>query len=101
MPWHFITVLPMQEIRSAVAAEFEQVNQLIVQQLHSDVDMVENIGHYIVDAGGKRLRQLLVLLTAAALGRCDAPQVKIAAVIEFIHNSTPVSYTHLRSHETT
>ena len=88
MPWHFITVLPMQEIRSAVAAEFEQVNQLIVQQLHSDVDMVENIGHYIVDAGGKRLRPLLVLLTAAALGRCDAPQVKFAAVIEFIHTAT-------------
>ncbi len=46
--------LPMQQIRAAVTAEFEQVNQLIVDQLHSDVDMVENIGHYIVDAGGKR-----------------------------------------------
>ena len=78
----------MQEIRSAVAAEFEQVNQLIVEQLHSDVDMVENIGHYIVDAGGKRLRPLLVLLTAAALGRCEEPQVKFAAVIEFIHTAT-------------
>lgn len=78
----------MQEIRSAVAAEFEQVNRLIVEQLHSNVDMVENIGHYIVDAGGKRLRPLLVLLTAAALGRCDDPQIKFAAVIEFIHTAT-------------
>ena len=88
MPGHIITVPHMQEIRSAVAAEFEQVNQLIVDQLHSDVDMVENIGHYIVDAGGKRLRPLLVLLTAAALGRCDDAQVKFAAVIEFIHTAT-------------
>ncbi len=78
----------MQDIRSAVAAEFEQVNHLIVEQLHSDVDMVENIGHYIVDAGGKRLRPLLVLLTAAALGRCGPDQVKFAAVIEFIHTAT-------------
>ncbi|MEP4146930.1 MAG: polyprenyl synthetase family protein [Halioglobus sp.] len=78
----------MQDIRSAVAAEFEQVNQLIVDQLHSDVDMVENIGHYIVDAGGKRLRPLLVLLTAAALGRCETEQVTFAAVIEFIHTAT-------------
>jgi octaprenyl-diphosphate synthase len=78
----------MQQIRSAVAAEFEQVNQLIVEQLHSDVDMVENIGHYIVDAGGKRLRPLLVLLTAAALGECSDQQVKFAAVIEFIHTAT-------------
>ena len=78
----------MQQIRSAVAAEFEQVNQLIVDQLHSNVDMVENIGHYIIDAGGKRLRPLLVLLAAAALGRCDEQQVKFAAVIEFIHTAT-------------
>jgi octaprenyl-diphosphate synthase len=78
----------MQQIRSAVAAEFEQVNQLIVDQLHSNVDMVENIGHYIVDAGGKRLRPLLVLLTAAALGKCGEQQVKFAAVIEFIHTAT-------------
>jgi octaprenyl-diphosphate synthase len=78
----------MPEIRSAVAAEFEQVNQLIIDQLHSNVDMVENIGHYIVDAGGKRLRPLLVLLTAKALGRCEAPAIKFAAVIEFIHTAT-------------
>ena len=78
----------MQQIHSAVASEFEQVNQLIVEQLHSDVDMVENIGHYIVDAGGKRLRPLLVLLTAAGLGSCAAAHIKFAAVIEFIHTAT-------------
>ncbi|KZX56980.1 octaprenyl diphosphate synthase [Halioglobus sp. HI00S01] len=78
----------MQNIRAAVASEFEQVNQLIVEQLHSEVDMVENIGHYIVDAGGKRLRPLLVLLSAAALGPCQQDHIKFAAVIEFIHTAT-------------
>ncbi len=78
----------MQDIRFAVAAEFEQVDQLIIDQLHSDVDMVENIGHYIVDAGGKRLRPLLVLLVAKALGRCETPAITFAAVIEFIHTAT-------------
>jgi octaprenyl-diphosphate synthase len=78
----------MQQIRATVAAEFEQVNQLIVEQLHSDVPMVENVGHYIVDAGGKRLRPLLVLLTASALGGCSAAHIKFAAVIEFIHTAT-------------
>ena len=78
----------MQHIRAVVAAEFEQVNQLIIDQLHSDVDMVENIGHYIVDAGGKRLRPLLVLLSAASLGQVSAEHVKFAAVIEFIHTAT-------------
>lgn len=78
----------MQQIRGPVAREFELVNQLIIDQLHSDVDMVENVGHYIVDAGGKRLRPLLVLLCASALGQCDSNQIKFAATIEFIHTAT-------------
>tara|TARA_R110002110_G_scaffold415748_1_gene654800 strand:- start:30583 stop:31545 length:963 start_codon:yes stop_codon:yes gene_type:complete len=78
----------MEHIRAAVASEFEQVNQLIIEQLHSNVPMVENIGHYIVDAGGKRLRPLLVLLSAAALGGCRPDHIKFAAVIEFIHTAT-------------
>lgn len=78
----------MQQIRATVATEFEQVNRLIVEQLHSDVPMVENVGHYIVDAGGKRLRPLLVLLSAAALGECSAEHIKFAAIVEFIHTAT-------------
>jgi octaprenyl-diphosphate synthase len=78
----------MQQIRAVVASEFDQVNQLIVDQLHSNVPMVENVGHYIVDAGGKRLRPMLVLLSAAALGRCDQAHIKFAAVVEFIHTAT-------------
>ncbi len=79
---------PMHEIRAVVADEFERVNQLIVEQLHSDVEMVENVGHYIVDAGGKRLRPLLVLLCGAALGRSTEAHISFAATIEFIHTAT-------------
>ena len=72
----------MDQIRATVAQEFELVNQLIIEQLHSNVDMVENVGHYIVDAGGKRLRPLLVLLSAAALGRSDEAHISFAAIVE-------------------
>jgi octaprenyl-diphosphate synthase len=78
----------MHQLRATVAREFEQVNQLIVEQLHSDVGMVENVGHYIVDAGGKRLRPLLVLLSATALGKCSQAHITFAAIIEFIHTAT-------------
>lgn len=78
----------MQEIRAVVAREFDRVNQLIVEQLHSDVAMVENVGHYIVDAGGKRLRPLLVLLSGATLGRCSEAHIHFAATVEFIHTAT-------------
>ena len=78
----------MHQIHATVARELELVNQLIVEQLHSHVEMVENVGHYIVDAGGKRLRPLLVLLSAAALGRSDAAHITFATIIEFIHTAT-------------
>ncbi len=78
----------MQQIRATVATEFDAVNRLIIDQLHSDVAMVENVGHYIVDAGGKRLRPLLTLLCGAALGGCTDRHIAFAAVIEFIHTAT-------------
>jgi octaprenyl-diphosphate synthase len=78
----------MQDIRAVVDREFGQVNDLIIEQLESDVDMVENIGHYIVGAGGKRLRPLTALLAAAALGDCGPRHICFAAVIEFIHTAT-------------
>ena len=49
-------MLPFHE---AVKDDFTSVNQLIIEKLHSDVGLVENIGHYLVEAGGKRLRPLL------------------------------------------
>lgn len=75
-------------IRACVADEFQQVNELIIEQLKSDVAMVENVGHYIVDAGGKRLRPLLALLAASAQGGVDVADIKFAAVVEFIHTAT-------------
>lgn len=64
------------------------VNEIIVAQLESNVGLVENIGHYIVDAGGKRLRPVVVLLSALANGYVGDNHLKMAAVIEFIHTAT-------------
>lgn len=82
-------MLPFHQI---VKDDFLAVNQLIIDQLHSDVELVENIGHYLVEAGGKRLRPLLVLLTANALGYPQhtkgTQHWELAAIIEFIHTAT-------------
>lgn len=78
----------VQQIRSVVSQEFEAVNQLIIDKLHSRVPMVENIGHYIVDAGGKRLRPMLTLLAGGACGEINEHHITMAAVIEFIHTAT-------------
>ena len=78
----------MQSIRQLVAEDFSAVNQLIIRELHSDVGLVESIGHYIVEAGGKRIRPLLVLLIARALGGARKSHWEFAAVVEFIHTAT-------------
>ena len=73
----------------ALAAEdFEAVNHLIPRQLTSDVNLVEDIGRYIVESGGKRLRPLLVLLGARLCGYEGQAHIRLAAIIEFLHTAT-------------
>lgn len=76
------------QIRNLIETDLEQVNQFIIDQLYSDVGLVESIGHYIVDAGGKRLRPMLVLLAAKACQDLGPKHISMAAVIEFIHTAT-------------
>jgi len=78
-------MLPFQQ---PIQTDFDAVNQLIIEQLHSNVGLVENIGHYLVEAGGKRLRPMLVLLAANALDYRGKDHLKLAAIIEFIHTAT-------------
>ncbi|CAA0123998.1 Octaprenyl diphosphate synthase [BD1-7 clade bacterium] len=78
----------MQHIQELVAEDFSAVNQTILDQLHSRVGLVENIGHYITEAGGKRLRPLITLLAANALGYKGNKHIELAVVIEFIHTAT-------------
>lgn len=77
-----------KKIRAVVTADFDAVNQFIIDQLHSDVGLVESIGHYIVDAGGKRMRPVLVLLSAKSCGYTGTTHIDLASVIEFIHTAT-------------
>lgn len=77
-----------QKLRAVVESDFLAVNDFIIDQLYSQVDLVENIGHYIVEAGGKRMRPLLVLLAARACNTGSDKHVPMAAVIEFIHTAT-------------
>ena len=72
----------------AVAPDFAALNSLIPCELTSDVDMVEQIGRYIVESGGKRLRPLIVLLSARACGFLGDAHIKLAAIIEFLHTAT-------------
>ncbi len=75
-------------IAQAIAVDIEAVNSIIRHQLHSDVPLVKQIADYIISAGGKRLRPMLVLLMANAHGYQGTSHHTLAALIEFIHTAT-------------
>ena len=77
-----------QKILKVVEPDFKKVDKFIIEQLYSEVSLVESIGHYIVRAGGKRMRPILVLLSARGSGLENDQHVPMAAVIEFIHTAT-------------
>lgn len=66
----------------------QAVDAVIRHQLQSDVPLVNQIAEYIISAGGKRIRPVLVLLMANAYGIGGSHHHQLAAVIEFIHTAT-------------
>ncbi|SFC76493.1 octaprenyl-diphosphate synthase [Kushneria avicenniae] len=84
-----------------VMEDFAAVDRTIRAQLASHVPLIETIGNYIIESGGKRVRPLLSLLSARALGYEGQQHITLAALIEFMHTSTllhddVVDESHLR-----
>jgi octaprenyl-diphosphate synthase len=71
-----------------IAADMDAVNTVIRQKLHSDVILINQIAEYIISAGGKRIRPVLILLVAKAHAYRGTAHHELAAVVEFIHTAT-------------
>ncbi len=80
--------IDFDSIKALTAEESNAVDQLILDELSSDVVLINQMGHYIIGSGGKRLRPMLLLLAAKALGDAQHNHLILAAVIEFIHTAT-------------
>jgi len=80
--------LDIEDIRLLVRADIQAVDRLILERLRSDVALINELGRYIINSGGKRLRPLLVLLASRACGYQGHDHIELAAVIEFIHTAT-------------
>jgi len=76
------------QLNPLIEPQFDAVTDYILNNLGSNVPLVEKIAHHIVEGGGKRLRPLLVLLAANAAGYKGEQHIPLAAVIEFIHTAT-------------
>ena len=75
-------------IRAPVREDLAAVDHAIRTELASDVVLVNSIAEYIIGAGGKRLRPLLVVLAARAAGYTGQNHASAAALVEFIHTAT-------------
>lgn len=71
-----------------MAEEMKEVNSVIQRRLSSDVLLINQISQYIITAGGKRIRPMLVLLFANALRFRGSERFELAAIVEFIHTAT-------------
>lgn len=83
-----VAPIDLAAIKRLTIKETQAVDQLIIDELSSDVVLINQMGHYIVGNGGKRLRPMLLLLAAKALGQVSDSHLILAAVIEFIHTAT-------------
>ncbi|MDX2425899.1 MAG: octaprenyl diphosphate synthase [Cycloclasticus sp.] len=81
-------LIDFEAIQLLMAPAMQAVDKEILKQLNSDVALINHIGFHIVNSGGKRLRPMLVALSACALDYEGKEHTTLAAIIEFIHTAT-------------
>ena len=71
-----------------VTPDMERVNQTILSRTGSDVTLIPEVANHLISSGGKRLRPMLTLATAALCGYKGDGHIKLAASVEFMHTAT-------------
>lgn len=80
--------MSIDSIRALVSDDFNAVNTLIVNKIESQIGLIDDMSHHIIESGGKRLRPLLVLLASNACGYQGNEHIILAAMVEFFHTAT-------------
>lgn len=78
----------LEQINELTAQDMADVNATILEQLNSEVSLINQLGYYIISGGGKRIRPTIAVLAARALNYSGKQHVTVAALIEFIHTAT-------------
>lgn len=78
----------LEQITDLTEQDMAAVNAAILEQLNSDVSLINQLGYYIISGGGKRIRPMIAVIAARALEYTGNKHVTVAALIEFIHTAT-------------
>ena len=76
------------EILSPISEPLKKVEELVIENLESQVPLLTEIAKYIMEAGGKRVRPALVLLSAAVVGEITEETCKAANIVEYLHTAS-------------
>ncbi|MDW8847596.1 octaprenyl diphosphate synthase [Erwinia sp. MMLR14_017] len=78
----------LEQINELTAQDMADVNATILEQLNSEVSLINQLGYYIISGGGKRIRPMIAVLAARAVNYTGKQHITVAALIEFIHTAT-------------
>jgi octaprenyl-diphosphate synthase len=78
----------IEALVGATRADMDRVNAMIISRTGSEVTMIPEVANHLISSGGKRLRPMLTLATAALAGYQGEGHVKLAAAVEFMHTAT-------------
>ena len=76
------------EIQALMKSDLEMMDDILINRLNSNVELINQMSHYIINSGGKRIRPLLLLLCARATSYSGKDHHAMAVVIELIHTAT-------------
>jgi len=83
-----IFIMALEAARQLVQTELEATDKFIISQLQSEITLINQMVEYILKCGGKRIRPLILLLSAKAFNHSAEHPIHLAAVIELIHTAT-------------
>ena len=82
------TAYTLDDLKALSSGDMLRVNQVITDNLASNIVLIDQLSQHIIYSGGKRLRPMLVILSAKACGYTGEDDALLAAVVEFIHTAT-------------
>ena len=85
---YFCTVKQLEHITEPIAAELAQFEAFFEQTLKADTEPMDTIMRYVTETKGKRLRPILVLLSAKLFGEVNEQTLRAATFAEMVHSAT-------------
>jgi octaprenyl-diphosphate synthase len=78
----------MDQLIDLVRPDFDALNNLLISQLGSEIDLIEEVTQYLIQSGGKRVRPLVTIMAARALFTDNNHHIPLAAAVECLHTAT-------------